>query len=396
MQDFKKFLSSSLNNSSFCSILNLLNERKPKMATKKRIKTDIVVKNYWRDNIRFADFFNAVLFEGRQVIRPEDLEDLDTEGSFILEHKNLFEGIQAARDNIKICKRSIKHSVAFVMLGNEAQEHIHYAMPLRIMGYDYGTYKKQYDERARKYRNDPEIKRTLEDDELLSGMKRTDRLIPVITLVVYYGERPWDGATSLHELLTVDEELAPFVNDYKMLLVEAKKNDQKLHNVENIDLFNLLSIFLNEEKRMEKVNEYVREHEVAGEVLMTVAGVTGRKSICDVSGKKGEDAMCTIWEEIEKKGREEGLAEGHTKGLAEGHTRGLAEGHTQGLAEGHAQGLLEGHTQGLLEGQARGIIDMGLEYGLSKNDILKQLQKKLKISAQEAKEYFEQFAEQLV
>jgi flagellar biosynthesis/type III secretory pathway protein FliH len=106
--------------------------------------------------------------------------------------------------------------------------------------------------------------------------------------------------------------------------------------------------------------------------------------------------MCTIWEEIEKKGREEGLAEGHTKGLAEGHTRGLAEGHTQGLAEGHAQGLLEGHTQGLLEGQARGIIDMGLEYGLSKNDILKQLQKKLKISAQEAKEYFEQFAEQLV
>ena len=115
---------------------------------------------------------------------------------------------------------------------------------------------------------------------------------------------------------------------------------------------------------MEKANEYVREHEVAGEVLMTVAGVTGRKSICDVSGKKGEDAMCTIWEEIEKKGRDVGRE--------------------------------EGHTQGLLEGRARGIIDMGLEYGLSENDILKQLQKKLKISAQEAKEYFEQFAEQLV
>jgi hypothetical protein len=346
------------------------------MARRKSIKTDIVVKNYWRDNVRFADFFNAVLFEGRQVIRPEDLEDLDTENSFVLEHRDLAEGIQAARDNIKICKRSTRHGVAFVMLGNEAQEHIHYAMPLRLMGYDYGTYKKQYDEKARKYRNDPEIKQTLEDDELLSGMKRIDRLIPVITLVVYYGERPWDGATSLHELLTVDEELAPFVNDYKMLLVEAKKNDQKLHNVENIDLFNLLSIFLNEEKRMEKANEYVREHEVAGEVLMTVAGVTGRKSICDVSGKKGEDAMCTIWEEIEKKGRDVGREEGREKGREEGRE--------------------EGHTQGLLEGRARGIIDMGLEYGLSENDILKQLQKKLKISAQEAKEYFEQFAEQLV
>lgn len=361
-----------MNNFPFCSILNLSNERKFGMATKKRIKTDIIVKNYWRDNARFADFFNAVLFEGKQVIQPEDLEDLDTEGSFILEHKNLFEGIQAARDNIKICKRSTRHGVAFVMLGNEAQEHIHYAMPLRLMGYDYGTYKKQYDEKARKYRNDPELKQTLEDDELLSGMKRTDRLIPVITLVVYYGEHPWDGATSLHEMLTIDEELTPFINDYKMLLVEARKNDQKLHNIENIDLFNLLGIFLNEGKRREKANEYVREHEVAGEVLMTVAGVTGRGSICDVSGKKGEDAMCTIWEEIEKKGRDVGRKEGHT------------------------QGLLEGHTQGLLEGQAWGIIDMGLEYGLSKNDILKQLQKKLKISAQKAKEYFEQFAEEIV
>jgi len=181
------------------------------MAMYKTIKTDIVVKNYWRDNARFANLFNAVLFEGGQVILPEDLKDIDTEGSFVLEHKNLVEGIQAARDNIKICKHSTRH-----------------------------------------------------------------------------------GATCLHEMLTVDEELAPFINDYKMLLVEARKNNRKLHHMENIDLFNLLSIFLNDEKRMEKANEYVKEHEVAGEVLMTIAGVTGRKRICDVSGKKGEDAMCTI------------------------------------------------------------------------------------------------------
>ena len=342
------------------------------MARKKSIKTDIVVKNYWRDNARFADLFNAVLFEGKQVILPEDLEDIDTEGSFVLEHKNLVEGIQAARDNIKICKHSTRHGVAFVMLGNEVQEHIHYAMPLRLMGYDYGTYKKQYDENARKYRNDPEMKQTLENDELLSGMKKTDRLIPVITLVVYYGERPWDGATCLHEMLTIDKELAPFVNDYKMLLVEARKNDRKLHHMENIDLFNLLSIFLNEGKRMEKANEYVKEHEVAGEVLMTVAGVTGRKSVCDVSGKKGEDAMCTIWEEIEKKG----LEEGREKGRALGHT--------------------EGRTEGLIEGQAQGMIEMGLEYGLSESEILKRLQKKLKISEQEAEKYFERFARQMV
>ena len=36
------------------------------------LKPDTILKNYWRDNAQFADIFNAVLFEGRQVILPED------------------------------------------------------------------------------------------------------------------------------------------------------------------------------------------------------------------------------------------------------------------------------------------------------------------------------------
>ena len=31
---------------------------------------------------------------------------------------------------------------------------IDYAMPMRVMGYDYGTYKKQYDDNAGKYKGD--------------------------------------------------------------------------------------------------------------------------------------------------------------------------------------------------------------------------------------------------
>ena len=52
---------------------------------KKNLKPDIVVKNYWRNNEQFADFFNAVLFEGRQLIKPDELENMDTEESSVLE-----------------------------------------------------------------------------------------------------------------------------------------------------------------------------------------------------------------------------------------------------------------------------------------------------------------------
>ncbi|WVK74368.1 hypothetical protein BIV16_03985 [Roseburia sp. 831b] len=195
-----------------------------------------MLKNYWRNNEQFADFFNAVLFGGEQIIHSDELEDMDTEESSVLEHKQYAESIGASGDNVKVRKKSTVYDVEFVMLGLEGQERIHYAMPMRVMGYDYGTYKKQYEDNAAKYKN----AKGMTEDEFLSKMKKTDKLIPVITIVVYYGEKPWDGAISLHGMLNNPMEMLPFVNDYKMHLVEARKNDLKLHNVNNKDLFNLL------------------------------------------------------------------------------------------------------------------------------------------------------------
>lgn len=126
------------------------------------------------------------------------------------------------------------------MLGIESQEHIHYAMPMRVMGYDYGTYKKQYDRNAKKYQKKDEMP----DDEYLSRMKRTDKFTPVITVVVYYGDHPWDGATTLHGMLNIPDKMKPFVNDYKMLLVEARKNDLVFHNMTNITFFDMLKVVL--------------------------------------------------------------------------------------------------------------------------------------------------------
>ena len=147
------------------------------------LKPDIVLKNYWNDKEQFADLFNAVLFDGEQVIKAEELEDIDTEESNILEHRDYAEGIKASRDTIKVQKKSTIHGVQLVLLGLEHQEHIHYAMPLRVMGYDYGTYKKQYDSNAKQYKTAEGIER----DEYLSRMRKNDKFTPVITVVIYYG-----------------------------------------------------------------------------------------------------------------------------------------------------------------------------------------------------------------
>ncbi|RGS25633.1 MULTISPECIES: hypothetical protein [Clostridia] len=63
---------------------------------------------------------------------------MDTEESYVSENKKYVESVLASRDNIKIRKKSTKHDVELCILGMESQEHIHYAMPMRVMGS--GTY----------------------------------------------------------------------------------------------------------------------------------------------------------------------------------------------------------------------------------------------------------------
>ena len=316
-----------------------------------KLKPDTVLKNYWRNNEQFADLFNAVLFGGEPVIKPEELEDADTEESSILEHRGYAESIQASRDNIKIRKKSVVHGVEYVLFGNESQQHIHYAIPMRIMGYDYGTYKKQYDDNAKKYKTSD----GMNEDEYLSRMKKTDRFIPVITVSVYYGDKVWDGPTTLHGMLDIPEKIARYVNDYKILLVEARRNALVLHNANNVDLFNLLEIILdkstpkNEAKK--KAIQYGEEHQVDKSVVMTVAGATNSK-IDYNAFEKGEVTMCTLFEEIAK----------------------------------------ESETIG----EARGIIETGLDFELSENDILIRLQRKLDISLRQAQEYLNLFKKQAV
>ena len=281
------------------------------MAKKtQNLKPDTVLKNYWSDNGQFADFFNAVLFGGEQVISPDELEDIDTEESSVMEHRDYAESIKASRDSIKICKKSTAYGVELVMLGIESQEHIHYAMPMRVMGYDYGAYRKQYDSNAKHYQTSD----GLTADEYLSRMKKTDRFAPVITVVVYYGDNPWDGATTLHGMLNIPDKIKPFVNDYKILLVEARQNDLILHNMTNIAFFDMLKVVLDKnitkDEARKKVIDYALKNNVNETVVMTVAGATNRRIDYSALSRKGDVTMCTLFDEIEKDGIMKGKAEG--------------------------------------------------------------------------------------
>ena len=66
-----------------------------------KVKPDTILKNFWKDNERFADLFNTVFFDGRQVIREEELTEADSEVSNYVFSKEDVSAISKTRDMIK-------------------------------------------------------------------------------------------------------------------------------------------------------------------------------------------------------------------------------------------------------------------------------------------------------
>lgn len=271
-------------------------------------KADNALQEYWDDEEKFADLFNAKLFGGEKVILPEKLSELDSRGTMKTSGKNKKESLSTSiyRDLIKVAKIYQEYGVELVILGVENQEHIHYAMPIRVMGYDYSEYKKQYRKNARKYKENP---KGLTPDEFLSKMKRSDKFYPVITIVLYYGEKAWDGAKTLHEMLNISNKIKSFVNDYSIHLVEVKKNNLPLRNEDNQNLFKLCSIVLDTEKTDEQKKkeaiQYEKEHKIDKEVLCVLADVTNHKLLKE--DKKGAMTMCTFFDNLVEQGIEQGI-----------------------------------------------------------------------------------------
>ena len=183
---------------------------------------------------------------------------------------------------------------------------------MRLMGYDYHTYKKQYDDNAQKYKKRSE---GLTRDEFLSKMKKTDKFIPVITIVVYYGSESWDGARSLHEMLNIPERVRPFVNDYKMLLIEACRCSLPFRNLGNIDLFHLLGMIHYDNSKPKEIMtaeamSYIQEKKVDEDVIKTVSSLTKGKINITVK-REGAGGMYTIFDKV----ADDAAIEGEIKGI---------------------------------------------------------------------------------
>lgn len=282
-------------------------------------KKDTVTKAFMRENSVFADAFNYLFFHGEKVIQPERLRELDTMELVQLVvkgKKSSNEAIQKYRDVLKTAVIMEDENADYLLLGIENQTDVHYAMPVRNMIYDALQYGNQVSaiatENAKK-------KNAATRAEFLSGFHKADKLRPVITLVVHFGAEPWDGATSLHEMMDFPlEEMRTFIQDYKIHLIDPAAIEPEELEKFSTSLREVLGC-IKYSKDKEKLSSFIRNNtrmtleRNAARVIQAITNVT-----IDLSEETEEVDMCKAIDDMMQDSRKEGLAEGMEKGKAEG------------------------------------------------------------------------------
>ena len=130
---------------------------------------DNVTRDYMT-NERFADMINTIVFGGKEIIKEENLREIDTVTSKVSDN---LKTTKRERDMIKI---SETEENIFILFGIENQAKPDFKMPLRIMEYNAAEYRKQIKQKS-KY------------------------IKPIITLVVFWSANGWKTSKSLLDMM---------------------------------------------------------------------------------------------------------------------------------------------------------------------------------------------------
>lgn len=145
-------------------------------------------KNYFSDNSIFADTFNYLVYNGEEVIKADELTELDTTELVIPYGNNARVPTQKYRDLLKLWEAKTDNNAIYIVLGAEIQNNVHYAMPIKDALYDMIGYSNQVAVKKRSYTNnknsegelsvdDGVVKIKLTSDEFLSGLKKGEKLM---------------------------------------------------------------------------------------------------------------------------------------------------------------------------------------------------------------------------
>ena len=254
-----------------------------------KLTSDGACRTVFSNDVSFASFYNAAIFEGKQIIHPDRLVRYENDISFIINDSKRAEDKKRRRD---IVVKSDINGI-YCILGIEHQSSIDETMVIRCGIYEMLEYLKQAENKEYK------------------------RLVPQIIVVLYTGPKKWNSPVKLSDYFEIPEELKKYFNDWKIILVDVKemdtskiKDEQTRYFIEAIQAMYKGDYIKLHQKRKMNTNNLIYAAIITGSLDMIKDIVEGDEmDMCE-----GMERMA---EGFRSEGREEGILVGRVEGKLE-------------------------------------------------------------------------------
>ena len=270
------------------------------------MKPDIQLKKFFEHDDRFLSLFNAYFYHGESVLKEEYLSPDDSEVVKLV-----------ASNHIAVIRR-YKENEYFALFVLENQSKVDYGMVVRVLRYISLLYER-------------ELRKASPNNYTPKGTK-----LPMVrAIVLYTGEKEWDGARKLSDMI-LDEngqkiKLDP-AEDFFLNIIELNKDVS--YNLNNqcvqdfIDLVHQLydtTIHLGDTDRVYQRDAVLAAYSITKDeqLKLILEQEEGDVKVCE--------AMRELFEDATNKGITKGIGIGIEKGRAEGRAEEKIETNTINL-----------------------------------------------------------------
>ena len=258
-----------------------------------KLTSDGACRTVFSNDVSFASFYNAAIFEGKQIIHPDRLVRYENDISFIINDSKRAEDKKRRRD---IVVKSDINGI-YCILGIEHQSSIDETMVIRCGIYEMLEYLKQAENKEYK------------------------RLVPQIIVVLYTGPKKWNSPVKLSDYFEIPEELKKYFNDWKIILVDVKEMDTSKIKDEQTRYFieAIQAMYKGSYEDLKRLKKMKKEN------FLYAAIITGSIDQVENVLEGDEMDMCEGMERMAEGFRNEGEARSKSKYKAEGIIEGKLE-----------------------------------------------------------------------
>lgn len=278
------------------------------------MQRDEVCKVFFEDNKRVADILN--MYTGEYKVSADDIQEANSGLIFKIRETFGRRDVSKIRDIV----RKVAFGTTFIIADIEPQDNVDYSYPLRDLCYIYGEYEKQARSIRRYIRKHH---KGLSAGEILYSFARDSRLSPTVILLLYSGEKEWDGPTELWQMLDMNDipdNLKKMIMNHKIHMIDIRRLSDEILNGFETDISKVFkSIICSNDKnsfnQLISNDEYFTDMaEDAFDLVSAYININKPINKDTIRNQNGGYNMCKAIDDMMKDSFDAGISQGISQG----------------------------------------------------------------------------------